>query len=530
MEELFWADQMARTILKRERDLNRDTNTYRTEMGIGASGVPHIGSAGDGIRSYVVSLALQEQNVDTEFVAFSDDRDGLRRVPAGFPATLGQDVGKPVSLIDDPFGCHGSFGEHVSSLLVDAFEKLGVTFLLRHSHEEYAKGTFDNEIMEILRKHKQAGEIIKKITGQDKYLHQLPFLPICQQCGRVYTTRATAFDGTKIHYTCDISFTGKTSTGELIHIDGCGYEGQCGIRDGKLAWKVEFACRWRALGIHYEAYGKDILDSVRCNDAICSEILDHAEPLHSFYELFTERSGRKISKSAGNVFTPQMWLRYASSESMRLLFLKKLATARVVDPDAIPAYMDEVDDLADVYFGKKKVANPTDLAHLRRLYEYVHFLKPPRHRPPAVRYQLLVNLMQLAKNSAVVLDILQRTGHVSQLNADEQQQLLLRIQYVTNWIADTGKDERADYVFSEGQRHALSTLAAALKHKEWDEESLTAFLFELSRKEGLRQNEFFEAAYSVLLNNTRGPRLSHLILALDPRRVADVIEEKLSRV
>ncbi len=526
-EELFWADQVARKVVEREHELNRGTTILRTEMGIGASGIPHVGSAGDGIRAYVVSLALQQQNVETEFIAFSDDRDGLRKVPAGFPSSLEDSIGKPVSLIEDQEGCHESFGVHVSSMLTDAFDKLGVQFTLKRSHKEYEKGTFDKEITEILTKHVQAGEIIKRITGQDKYTKQLPFLPICDRCGRIYTTRAHRFDGKKVYYKCDVSLTGKNSaTGKSIDIEGCGYEGSCSIREGKLAWKVEFAARWSALQINYEAYGKDILDSVKCNDAISTEILNYEPPLHSFYEMFTERSGKKISKSAGNVLTPQMWLAYASKESLRLLFLKKLATTRVVDPDAIPAYMDEVDELASIYFGKKKIANKTDEAHMKRLYEYIHFLDMPKKQPVAVRYALLASLLRITKNKDVAADILKRTGHIDKTG--DEKQLMERMKHIENWISDTEKEEKIDYMLSEAQKNALLRLAKELRENEWEEEALKALLFELGRSENVTTKEFFEAAYFVILNSTIGPRLAQLILSLGPEKVADIIEEQLS--
>lgn len=527
-EELFWVDQVVRKIIEREQTLAR-TDVLRTEMGLGASGVPHVGSAGDGIRSYVVSLALQRRNMDTEFIAFSDDRDGLRKVPANFPSSLEQEIGKPVSLIDDPFGCHESYGVHISSLLTDAFEKLGVVFVLRRSHLEYKKGTLDAQIVKILENHERAGEIIKKITGQDKYTHQLPFMPICGRCGRIYTTRAYKFDGKKIYYKCDVSFTGKnSSSNKSIDIEGCEHESTCSIRDGKLAWKVEFAARWSALRINYEAYGKDILDSVKCNDAIAPQILGYEPPLHSFYEMFTERSGKKISKSAGNVFTPQTWLRYASPASLRLLFLKKLSTTRVVDADVIPALMDETDDLSSIYFDKKKISNATDRAHMKRLYEYIHFLDPPNKPAQTVRYLLLASLLRIAKKKEIVLDILKRTGHLSDVSKEDEEQLMQKMELIENWIEDTEKEERIEYALSDEQKDALKKLVKDLRSRSWDEDALKAHLFEIARNSQLDAKKFFEAAYFAILNNTIGPRLAQLIICLGPARVASIIEENIN--
>jgi lysyl-tRNA synthetase, class I len=532
-DDIFWADKIAREVVEKEKKLQR-TKDFRTEMGLGASGIPHVGSAGDGVRSFVVNLALRATGNDCEFIAFSDDRDGLRKVPHGFPASLSNEIGKPVSRIDDPFGCHKSFALHISSLLIEGFNKLGVTFTLRRANEEYEKGTFDNEIMEILSRAKEVGEIIKEAVGQTKYTEQLPFLPICAQCGRIYTTRAYAFDGNKIRYRCDLSFVGKDSTtGQAIEIKGCGYEGETDVRGGKLAWKVEFAARWRALRINYEAYGKDILDSVRCNDAICRRILGYEPPVHSFYEMFTERSGKKISKSAGNVFTPQMWMKYASPESLRLLFLKKLATTRVVDPDAIPSYMDEVDELAKVYFNEVRVKNEKELRHMKRLYEYVYFLGTPKARPAInVHYNMLAELLNIAKERESAKRILQRTGHVPlQLSAEEADELDRRLYYVGNWLVDTVREERVEkFELSSEQRASLEALIRELRNSEWSEEALNTRLFELAKECDLSQNQFFEGVYLTLLNNKRGPRLAQLIMGLGLKHVANTLEERLTEL
>ncbi len=525
---LFWADQIAREIIEREEKLGR-SSVYRTEMGLGASGIPHVGSCGDGIRSYVVNLALKEQGAKSEFLAFSDDKDGLRKVPAGFPESMDKEIGKPVSTIDDPFGCHDSMGSHISALLTESFEKLGVEFHLHRARDEYKKGTLDEQIIIALENAKRCGEIVREVTGSEKFLTQLPYLPICEKCGRVYTTRTYRYEEKKIYYKCDQSFVGKNSnTGKEIEIKGCGHDGACGIRDGKLAWKVEFAARWAALKINYEAYGKDILDSVRCNDRISSGIYGWEPPLHSFYELFTERSGKKISKSAGNVFTPNRWMKYASPVSLRLLFLKRLGTSRVVDPDAIPAYMDEVDELTKVYSGKIKVANQKELEHQKRLFEYIHFLKHQKDQKIFIQYNMLANLLKLAKNREVVKDILERTGHIPpDLSHDDRKELEERLSYTENWVNDTVPEEKIVYSLSEAQRKAVEKLIYELESKKWHEEELYARLFAIPKEEGLEMGKFFEASYVLLLNSYRGPRLAQFICALGPDKIAHELKSRL---
>ncbi len=526
MEELFWADQTAQKVIEREKEIERDTEIFVCEMGMGASGVPHIGSVGDGIRSYVVNLALKEKGADSKFIAFSDDLDGLRKVPTGFPVELEAHIGKPVSRIPDPFGCHETFADHVSSLLMDALEKTGVKFELRRASKEYPIGTFDKEIVEILNRSKEAGIIIKEITGQDKYLTQLPFMPICKKCGQIYTTVADKFEKGKIHYTCTGEFIGKNSKGEEVTIKGCGYEGECGIREGKLAWKVEFAARWRALKINYEAFGKDILDSVKTNDEISRRILNWEPPVHSFYELFTQRGGKKISKSIGNVFTPQLWLEYASAESLRLLFLKKLAKTRVVDLDAIPMYIDEMDDLAHVYFGDKKVANEKELTHMKRLYEYANFLDVPKKKPKiVVPFGIIISLIQMVPDPKIIKTILQKTEHVPEkLSHDDELELSRRIERAMNWIEDKGIEEE-EINLTDEQASALKKIASELK-KPWTEEALEKRIYDIAKEEEISTKDLFAAAYQVLLGKKYGPRLAMLILAIGK----DVVAKKLDQV
>lgn len=518
MEDVFWVDQTAKKIVEREKELNRGIKIFRTEMGLGASGIPHVGSVGDGIRNYTVNLGLN-RHVKSEFIAFCDDLDGLRKVPTGFPEKLEEDIGKPVSRISDPFGCHKTYADHVISILLDAYKKLNVSFNLKRASEEYSKGTFDKEVIDILNNWKEVGKIVLDITGQEKYTQQLPFLPICKSCGRVYTTVADKFENGKVHYICNGEFIGKNSKGLEVIIKGCNHSDWCSIRDGKLAWKADFAARWKALKINYEAFGKDILDSVKVNDEICRRILKWEPPYHSMYELFTERGGKKISKSVGNVFTAQLWMKYASPDSLRLLFLKRLGKTRVVDIDAIPMHMDEVDDLAKVYFGEKKVANEKELTHLKRLYEYINYLEKIEKPEVMIRYNLLANLFRIVDNKEVVKKILEKTGHIT----GDSEELERRLEYVQNWVRDSEKEEERKIKLNEKQKKALKTLAEELE-EELTEEKLEKKLYSIAKECDINAKDFFRAAYEVILGTEYGPRLAMLILAIGKERVAKLLK------
>jgi lysyl-tRNA synthetase class 1 len=309
-----WYDKTALEVIERERRLSRSLDLIRTEMGFGASGIPHVGNVSDAIRSYAMTVALQAQNYSSELIAFCDDKDGLRKVPAGFPQSLKRFLGFPVTAIPDPFKCHESFGEHSSSLLLEAFDRCGVKYTFTSAADVYRRGLLNREIETILSNAGRVGEIIKEEVGQEKFEEALPYFAICGNCGRIYTTRTYEYlpKEKKVLYSCE----GMKIKGQRF--EGCGHKGEANYikGEGKLVWKVEFAARWKALDIRYEAYGKDIADSVRVNDHICREILDWEPPLHAKYELFLDKSGKRMSKSAGVVFTPQTWFTYGSPQSL----------------------------------------------------------------------------------------------------------------------------------------------------------------------------------------------------------------------
>jgi lysyl-tRNA synthetase class 1 len=520
---IFWADKLAEKIIKRDKEV------YRTECGLGASGIPHVGSVGDGIRSYTVTLALEDRGVTSEFIAFSDDRDGLRKVPMGFPEFLEDYIGHPVSSIEDPFGCHNSYGAHMSSLLVDALDRIGVKFTFQSGDEAYASGLLDEVVVEALNNWKKAGKIIHEITGQEKYSEQLPFHVICSECGRIYTTRAYQWipETQKIVYMCDQQFTGADSTtGKDVEISGCGHQGEASIRDGKLTWKVEFAARWKALDISFEAFGKDILDSVRVNDRIAKEIFGIQPPVHAFYELFVERGGRKISKSKGNIFTPQVWLSYGSPESIRLLMLKRLATTRVVDVEEIPKYMNEVDHLARIYFGKEKLKNEREKAHSDRLFEYVNFLQPPETIGLTIAYQILARIARMLPSDMenryeIFEGILKRSGLIGEGSEEELQQ---RIAYTTEWVEEVEELEKEKITLTDTERTALQSFSGSLSDS-MDGEKIQEIIFSVAHEHGVSPRRFFSLLYKIILGTDKGPRAGNLVSALGIQRVQQMINE-----
>ena len=521
-----WLDLVAHKVIEREDQQGRTPTVIRTESGLGASGIPHVGSLSDGVRSYAVKLAIETLGRKAEYVAFSDDLDGLRKVPAGMPASLATYLSYPVTSIPDPFNCHESYGDHMSSLLRDALDKCGVEYTFYSAKKAYRDGLFNEQIVKILENADKVAKIIKEELGQEKYTEVLPYFPICGGCGRIYTTRAHKYlpDEHKVLYSCEgqVDIRGQ-------ELEGCGFRGEASVLEGlgKLSWKSEFAARWQALGINFEAYGKDILDSVRVNDRICQEILEYAPPYHVRYEMFLDKSGKKISKSVGNVFTPQIWLRYASPESLILLMLKRIVGARTLSVDDVPTYMMELDNLEDIYFGDKVIEDEFELAELRGLYEYVWRSKPPQQPDTHIPYNLLVYLAKVAPKEKEKEYVLTKLEEYSYLHGKEPLGIEARLAYAQNWAEDFADISEHIPTFSGAEAEAVRELTTIIRGQA-SPDVLQNSIFEVAKKHGIDPPEFFRILYGILLGSPKGPRLGPYIEAMGRENVADALERALS--
>ncbi len=521
-----WYDKAARELIERERRLGRSLDLIRSESGLGASGFPHIGSLGDALRSCAIALAVEAQGYRAESIAFSDDMDGLRKVPAGLPRSLEKWLGVPVTSIPDPFKCHESYGEHMSSLLLDALDRCGAEYTYMSARDVYRRGVLNEQIHRILEEAERAGRIIEEEIGQEKYKKSLPYFPICAQCGRIYTTRAYKYlpkEG-KVLYVCE----GMEVKGRFL--EGCGYQGEADVfaGEGKLSWKVEFAARWAALDIRFEAYGKDIADSVRVNDRICREILGYEPPMHVRYEMFLDKSGRKISKSAGNVFTPQVWFRYGSPQSLILLILKRFVGTRAISVMDIPRYMDEFDELEDIYFGRRQVADERERAKLTGLYKYCWMLRPPEEPGLHAPYNLMTYLARIApkgREESFIREMLRKYGY---LKGPSPRDLEERIRYALNWVRDFEEIGEREVSLEPPEVSAIRGLIEFLRGEVSGEE-IQGAIFRIARENGLQPRKLFKRLYQILLGIDRGPRLGPYILAMGKENVIEALERALQR-
>jgi lysyl-tRNA synthetase class 1 len=514
-----WLDKVAQETAFREKQLGRDTSLLRVESGLGASGLPHIGSVGDAIRSYGIKLALETQGYKSELVAYSDDFDGLRKVPAGFPAWLKDYIAHPVSRIPDPFGCHGSYAEHVGFLLRDSLDKLGIEYTFQSGTEAYKSGLLNGQIRSILSKAESIGEKINELVGQSKYKESLPYTVVCQNCGRIYTTQSLSFDPKtdSVSYKCE-----GTKLGERFE-KGCGHEGLAKISDGngKLMWKVEFAARWAALDIRFEAYGKELTDSVKINDWVAEHVLSFPPPYHARYELFQDKSGRKLSKSSGNLVTPSEWLEYASPESLRLLMYKRIVGARNVSIADIPVYMEDFDDLEEYYFSKRRDPNVLKDARLRGLYEYTMLLGVPKGGSPHVPYRLIAQLASVAPQNGAQEYVIKRLMAYGMVKA-KSPELERRVLWGVKWAGRGGKVERPRVKVERKAAKAVGEFAKAVADLS-DPALVQNAAFEAIKRNGLEPKEFFPAVYAILLGSDRGPRLGPYVVDAGPGEVSKAL-------
>ena len=515
-----WIDKLTHELLEREKYLGRDLDIIRVESGLGASGIPHIGSLGDAVRAYGIKLALENFGYKSELIAYSDDLDGLRKIPEGFPDSLEEHLARPVSLIPDPYGCHESYGTHMSSILLDGLDRIGIKYVYKRAVDTYKQGLLKEQIHTILQNSAEIGDMISEMVGQEKYQKFLPYFPVCANCSRLYTAEATEYiaDEKKVRYRChDVEISSKT-------IRGCSHEGEADITKdlGKLAWKVEFAARWSAFDIRFEAYGKDIMDSVKVNDWVADEILKFPHPHHVKYEMFLDKKGRKISKSLGNVITAQKWLEFGTPESILLLLYKRITGARELGFEDIPSLMNEYNELEDTYFGRIKIDNHAKLTRLKGLYEYVNLLVPPRQSGIHVNYKLLVELTKIFKENRVdrVMGRLVDYGIIKKPEPD----IRGLIKIAGNFADSFDEQEKIEIDLDDSSRKALEMLVDALHTKE-ESKDIQNTIYQIAKSNDVQPKDFFRILYQIILGTSRGPKIGPFISDIGREQVARMLSE-----
>src|SRR5246500_515230 len=357
-----WPFEQAKAIVARLKKKPKDEVLFET--GYGPSGLPHIGTFGEVARTTMVRHAfrvLTEDKIKTRLIAFSDDMDGLRKVPDNVPnkEMLEQHLGMPLTTVPDPFGTHPSFGAHNNARLRAFLDTFGFEYEFASSTDYYKSGKFDAALRRMLEGLDKVMEIMLPSLREERAASYSPFLPICPRTGQVLYVPIVAHDAGAGTISYD-----DPETKERVALPVTG--GHC-----KLQWKPDWAMRWYALGVDYEMAGKDLIDSVRLSSRLC-RVLGAPPPETFTYELFLDEKGQKISKSKGNGLSVDEWLRYAPAESLSLFMYQKPRAAKRLYFDVIPRAVD------DYLTFLEKFPNESPAQQLENPVWHIHDGHPPK--------------------------------------------------------------------------------------------------------------------------------------------------------
>jgi len=495
------------------------------ETGYGPSGLPHIGTFGEVARTSMVRRAfevLTEGTIATRLLAFSDDMDGLRKVPDNIPnkELVSAHLGKPLTKVPDPFGTHDSFGAHNNARLRAFLDAFGFDYEFASATEYYSSGRFDAALLHMLARYDAVMKIMLPSFREERAATYSPFLPVHPKTGIVMQVPLTAMDpqaGT-------IAWT-DPDTGERFTTPVTG--GAC-----KLQWKPDWAMRWYALGVDYEMAGKDLIDSVKLSGAIVRAL--GGKPPEGFnYELFLDEKGQKISKSRGNGLTIEEWLTYASPESLAQFMFQKPTAAKRLHFDVIPRNVDDYLSFIEAYprqDWKNRLGNPA---------WHIHAGHPPaaevlvqggdgESKGTTISFAMLLNLAAVAnaEDSAVLWGFLKRYAPAASAQTHPRLDRLVgyAVAYFRDFVRPAKRYRAADDV-EQDVLTRISGLLGALP-AEAGAEGIQTALYDVARAVPRYQdfaakgatperpgvsNDFFGMLYEVLLGEKRGPRFGSFV-------------------
>jgi lysyl-tRNA synthetase class 1 len=524
-----WPFEEARKIVTRLKKRPKDEVIFAT--GYGPSGLPHIGTFGEVARTTMVRHAfrvLTDDKVKTRLIAFSDDMDGLRKVPDNVPNKdlLARHLGKPLTGVPDPFGTHASFGEHNNARLRAFLDHFGFEYEFLSSTACYTAGRFDATLMTMLAHFDEVMAIMLPSLREERAQTYSPFLPVCPRTGVVLQVPVIAHDakaGT-------ITYV-DPETEERVTTPVTG--GRC-----KLQWKPDWAMRWVALGVDYEMAGKDLIDSVKLSGEIC-RALGGTPPEGFNYELFLDENGQKISKSKGNGLTIEEWLRYASPESLSLFMYREPKAAKRLYFDVIPRHVDEYHHFLEAYErqdAKQRLSNPV---------WHIHCGHPPKADMP-ISFSMLLTLVSSsnAENADTLWGFIGR--YRAGVTPQTHPKLNTLVEYAIHYYRDFVLPAKKYREPTDAERAALMDLRDALAQLAPDTpaEKIQDVIYEVGRREPFLDRsgkiktkdgkpgvslEWFNMLYQVLLGQEKGPRFGSFVAVYGLQNTIDMIDGALVR-
>ncbi|MES2895839.1 MAG: lysine--tRNA ligase [Pseudomonadota bacterium] len=489
------------------------------ETGYGPSGLPHLGTFGEVARTTMVRVAfraLTDDAIPTRLIAFSDDMDGLRKIPPGLPNSdlLTEDLDKPLTVVRDPYGTHESFGAHNNARLRAFLDGFGFDYEFASSTDCYRDGRFDKTLLTALERFDAIQKIMLPSLGEERRATYSPFLPISPKTGKVLQVP---------------TLERHLESGAIVFRDEDGELTEVPVTGGgvKMQWRPDWAMRWTALEVDYEMSGKDLIDSVRLSNQVC-KVLGGTPPAGFHYELFMDENNQKISKTKGNGLTMEEWLRYGAPESLAYYNYQSPKSAKRLYFDVIPKATDEYLQQLDSYNkGRAQGANGPAIDNPAW---HVHHGAPPEKGSP-VSFSLLLNLVSAA--DASTKEIL--WGFIRNYipgATPESEPLLDRLSdFAINYYEDFVKPSKRFRAPDAKERAAMADLVARFKALPAgaDAEAIQNEVFEAGKAAGFEPlRGWFQALYEVLLGQSQGPRFGSFAAIFGLDRTVALIERALA--
>jgi lysyl-tRNA synthetase class 1 len=507
-----WPFEEARRLLKRYEKAPPEKGYVLFETGYGPSGLPHIGTFGEVLRTTMIRRAFEIiSDIPTRLICFSDDLDGMRKVPGNVPNpdALQEHLQKPLTSVPDPFGTHESFGHHNNAMLRRFLDTFGFEYEFISATDFYRSGQFDDVLRRAAERYDDVMKVMLKSLREERRQTYSIFLPIHPETGRVLYVpmkEVNAAEGT-------ITFDDEEGREWTLPVTG---------GNVKLQWKPDFGARWAALGVDFEMYGKDHSTNTPIYDRIC-EILGQKAPEHFTYELFLDENGQKISKSSGNGISIDEWLSYASTESLSYFMFQKPKTAKRLYFDVIPKAVDEYHQQLRAYPAQdaaQRVANPVF---------HIHNGDVPESRM-VVPFAMLLNLASVASahDKETLWGFIRRYAPDAspETHPDLDQAAGCAVKYYEDFVAPS-KTYRAP---TEAEREALQELRDQLAGYDGpvEDEALQAVVYAVGRDRFDPLRDWFRAIYEVLLGASQGPRFGGFIALYGVQETVQLIDDALA--
>ena len=507
-----WPFVEAKKLLRERKSFIEKKGKIVLQTGYGPSGLPHIGTFGEVARTSMMVNALKQlTDLPTEIITFSDDMDGLRKIPENVPnqELLNNNLHKPLTQVPDPFKKFNSFGEHNNKMLKDFLNKFNFKYNFKSSTELYKGGIFNPTLQIILENYQGIMDIIIPTLGNERQKTYSPFLPICPKSGRVLEIPVLEIlkEKSKIIFDND---------GEKLEVSIL--NGEC-----KLQWKVDWAMRWYALDIDFEMYGKDLIESAILSSRII-KLIGKTNPSGFAYELFLDEKGEKISKSKGNGITIDQWLEYAPPESLSLYMYQNPKRAKKLYKEIVPKTIDEYLDFME----KSKTQNNLQL--LMNPTWHVHNGNIPKEEI-IMSFSMLLNLVEAS--NADSKELLWKFVKKYKKNISEKDNPIFDnlVGYAIKYFNDVIRLKKKYKEPSEKEKIALEALVKTLDkcNDKMSPEDIQTLIYSTGKENGYSENlrDWFKLIYEVVFGDENGPRMGFFISFFGVDETKKLISEKI---